>query len=105
MREINESEFDSITANGVVVVEFGAEWCGPCKAIAPILNKLSADLQEQVSIYSVDIDRSTSLAARHGVMSVPTILVMRGGKVVERVVGATSEGNLRKKIEPHLGAA
>ena len=105
MREINETEFTNVTGNGTVIVEFGAEWCGPCKAIAPILNKLSTDLAGRVSIYSVDIDQSPSLAAKHGVMSVPTILLIKNGKVVDRIVGMTSEGNLRKKLDPHLGAA
>jgi thioredoxin 1 len=105
MREINESEFNELTGNGTVVVEFGAEWCGPCKAIAPILQKLSTDLAGRLFIYSVDIDHSPALAARHGVMSVPTLLLMKNGKVVDRIVGMTSEGNLRKKLDPHLGAA
>jgi thioredoxin 1 len=105
MREINETEFDTLTSNGVVLIEFGAEWCGPCKAIAPVLQKLSNDLQGRVSVYSIDIDRSPSIAAKHGVMSVPTLLVLKGGAVVDRIVGFASEGSLRRKLDPHIGVA
>ena len=105
MREITETEFTTLTSNGLVLIEFGAEWCGPCKAITPILDKLSKELDGRLSIYSVDIDHSPALAARQGVMSVPTILLFKGGAVVERVVGALSEGGFRKKLQPHLGAA
>jgi thioredoxin 1 len=105
MREINEAEFDRLTGSGAVLVEFGAEWCGPCKAMLPTLKKLSSEMTGRLDIYSVDIDHSPELAARQGVMSVPTLLLFKSGKQVERIVGAVSEGGLRKKLEPHLGAA
>ena len=105
MREINDTEFDSLTSSGAVLIDFGAEWCGPCKAMLPTLKKLAAELDGKLSIYSVDIDRSPNLAARHGVMSVPTMLLFKDGRQVERIVGALSEGNLRKKLDGHVGAA
>jgi thioredoxin 1 len=105
MKEISEGEFDTATAEGVVLVDFGAEWCAPCKAMLPVLKKLSSDYEGRVSVYSVDIDRFPSLAAKNGVMSVPTLLVFQAGRQVERIVGAVTEGNLRKKIEPFVGAA
>lgn len=105
MKEISESEFDSAVSSGVVLVDFGAEWCAPCKAILPILQKFSADYDGRVEVFSVDIDRSPALAAKHGVMSVPTLLLFQAGRQVERIVGAVSEGHLRKKIDPFIGAA
>ncbi len=105
MKEIFESEFDSAISSGLVLVDFGAEWCAPCKAILPVLEKFSADYEGRVEVFSVDIDRSPSLAAKHGVMSVPTLLVFQSGSQVERIVGAVSEGHLRKKIDPFVGAA
>ncbi len=105
MKEISENEFDAAVSNGVVLVDFGAEWCAPCKAILPVLQKFSADYEGRVEVFSVDIDRSPSLAAKNGVMSVPTLLVFQGGRQVERIVGAVSEGHLRKKIDPFVGAA
>lgn len=102
MREINENEFDGLTANGTVLVDFGAEWCAPCKAILPLLERVSSEFQGRMEVVSVDIDRSPSLAARHGVMSVPTLLLFRDGKQVERIVGAVSEKELRKRIADYV---
>ena len=105
MKEISEGEFDSATANGVVLVDFGAEWCAPCKAMLPVLQKVSSDYAGRLNVYSVDIDKSPGLAAKVGVMSVPTLLVFQAGRQVDRIVGALSESNLRKKLDPYIGAA
>jgi thioredoxin len=103
MKEINENEFSGVTSKGLVLVDFGAEWCGPCKAILPTLQKLSSELAGKLEVVSVDIDHSPALAARHGVMSVPTLLLFKNGAPVERIVGALSERDLRKKLDPHMG--
>ena len=105
MKEISEGEFDSATANGVVLVDFGAEWCAPCKAMLPVLQKVSSDYAGRLDVYSVDIDKSPGLAAKVGVMSVPTLLVFQSGRQVDRIVGALSESNLKKKLDPYIGAA
>lgn len=104
MRQINDTEFDSLTSSGTILVDFGAEWCAPCKAILPLLERMSSEYQGKMDIVSVDIDRSPDLAARHGVMSVPTLLLFRDGKPVERIVGAVSEKELKRRVEPHVGA-
>jgi len=105
MKEVTESDFDSVTSAGLVLVDFGAEWCGPCKALLPILERFAREFEGKISVISVDIDQSPNVAARHGVMSVPTMLLFRGGRPVERIVGMLSEGALKKKLQPHLGAA
>lgn len=102
MKEINETDFAEATRKGTVLIDFGAEWCAPCKAILPILEKISHEYSGKMSIFSVDIDKSPELAARHGVMSVPTLLLFKEGKAVERIVGALSERDLKKKLEPHV---
>lgn len=104
MRPISEEEFDQATASGLVLIDFGAEWCGPCKTMLPILQRLGQELEGKLALYTVDIDHSPSLASRHGVMSVPTMLVFKEGKAVDRIVGTVTEGNLRKKIQSYLGA-
>jgi thioredoxin 1 len=104
MKELTELDFDSTTRNGAVLIDFTAEWCGPCKVMVPVLTRLSTDYAGRLGVFSVDIDKCPVLAARHGVMSVPTMLLFTGGKAVERIVGAVSEKDLRKKIDQHLGA-
>lgn len=104
MRPISEEEFDQVTASGLVLIDFGAEWCGPCKTMLSILQRVGQELNGKLALYTVDIDHSPSLAARHGVMSVPTMLVLREGRVVDRIVGTVSEGNLKKKLQSYLGA-
>ena len=104
MKQIGQSDFDGAVANGAVLVDFSAEWCGPCKTMMPVVEKIATDYEGKLSVYTVDIDTDPEIAARHGVMSVPTMLVMKDGMAVERIVGAVSERDLRKKIEPHLGA-
>jgi thioredoxin 1 len=104
MKQIGHNDFDGAVASGAVLVDFSAEWCGPCKTMMPVVEKIAADYEGKLAVYTVDIDADPEIAARHGVMSVPTMLVMKDGTAVERIVGAVSERDLRKKIEPHLGA-
>lgn len=103
MKQLGEAEYDAAIGNGAVLIDFSAEWCGPCKVVAPVVEKLAQEYSGRLDVYTVDIDRDPALAARHGVMSVPTLLVLKDGKTVERIVGAASEKDLRKKLEPHLG--
>ncbi|HUO84607.1 MAG TPA: thioredoxin [Thermoanaerobaculia bacterium] len=102
MRELNEGDFEGVTREGLVLVDFSAAWCGPCKVMHPVVERVAADFDGTVSCYMVDIDQSPSLAARNGVMSVPTFLLFKDGQPVERLVGAVPERELRKRIEQHL---
>lgn len=103
MNELNENDFDGTVGSGFALVDFGAEWCGPCKALAPTMEKISAAYEGKVGVYSVDIDNNPALAAKNGVMSVPTLILFKDGKPVERVVGLISEGDLRAKIDEQIG--
>lgn len=104
MQELTEKEFDQAVGIGTVLIDFSAEWCGPCKAMLPLVTRLSDEYGSKVRFYSVDIDKTPSIAARSGVMSVPTFLVYRDGAQVERIVGAVSEKELRKRIDSQLGS-
>lgn len=84
-----------------VLVDFWAEWCGPCRAIAPILDEISGTLAGKVKIVKVDVDKNPQLAGSFGVRSIPTLLVLKGGTVQEQMVGALSKTALLDKLKPY----
>ncbi len=85
-----------------VLVDFWAEWCGPCRAIAPILETLAEELDGKLRIAKVDVDHNSAIAAQFQVKSIPTLLVLKDGKVAEQMVGAMSKPAMLAKVEPHL---
>ncbi len=87
--------------SGPILVDFWAEWCGPCRLMAPILDKVAARLKGRARIGKVDVDENQALAARFGIMSIPTMILFKDGQVVEQVVGTTSEESLAKLIDRH----
>jgi len=86
-----------------ILVDFWAEWCGPCRMVAPILEQIATDYQGKARVGKVNVDEHSSLAARYGVQSIPTLLLFKQGKVVEQYIGATTKDNLSKLIDKHLG--
>ena len=85
-----------------VLVDFWAEWCGPCKMIAPIIDQLSVDLQGKMKMTKVNVDEAPQLAGQFNVMSIPTLLIFKGGKQVDQIVGAMPKDKLLAKLNPHL---
>jgi len=85
-----------------VLVDFWAEWCGPCKMIAPIVDELSEEYDGIVDFAKVDVDSCPSTAMAYGVRSIPTLLIFKDGKPVDQIVGAVPKGVLKKKIDSAL---
>ena len=97
---LTEQNFDEMLAqsDGVLMVDFWAEWCGPCKAIAPVLEELARDAGGRVTLAKVNVDDNHGLAARYGVRSIPTVLFIKDGKVLDQVVGAVPRAKLKEKL-------
>jgi thioredoxin 1 len=85
-----------------VLVDFWAPWCGPCKAIAPSVDALAEEMDGQLKVVKVNTDEAGEIAGRFGVMSIPTLLVIKGGEVVETLVGNQSKQAIAAKVQAHL---
>jgi thioredoxin 1 len=94
--KLDEKNFENEVLNfkGTVLVDFYADWCGPCKMLAPILDKISTEVDDNVKIAKVNVDVSSALAAKFSVMSIPTLIVFKDGKVTTTRVGFTSEKSI-----------
>ncbi|MBM4143909.1 MAG: thioredoxin [Lentisphaerae bacterium] len=93
---------DVIESDLPVLVDFWAEWCGPCRAVAPVLEELSGDLAGKARVAKVNVDENQQLAAGYGIRSIPTLLIFKGGTVQEQMVGAMPKAAIRKKLDAYL---
>ena len=98
---LTESTFDAEVAKhqGVLMVDFWAEWCAPCRAIAPALDELARDSAGSIGLAKVNVDENPGLAARYGIRSIPTILFVKSGQVVDQVIGAVPKSQLKKRLD------
>ena len=99
--DVTDQNFSQETAEGLVLVDFWAPWCGPCKMIAPVLEELDADLGETVKIVKLNVDDNQETAGKYGVMSIPTLLLMKDGNVVDQVVGFQPKEALAELVNKH----
>ncbi|WP_119275119.1 thioredoxin TrxA [Taklimakanibacter deserti] len=101
---VSDSSFDAdvLKADGPVVVDFWAEWCGPCKMIAPALEEIAKELGPKVKVVKINIDDNPKTPSQYGVRGIPTLMLFKGGKVASTKVGAAPKGQLQSWIEQSI---
>ena len=101
--QITDANFDELVNSGKpMVLDFWAEWCGPCRAIGPVIEDLAKEYDGRVNIGKVNVDVNPEVSMNYGITSIPAILFIKNGEVVDKLVGAQPKGNFVKKIEAHI---
>ena len=103
-KEFTDANFQEmvLSKKGVTVIDFWAEWCGPCRLIGPIVQELAGEYGDQVNVGKLDVDANPEVAMKYMIRSIPTILILKDGEVVNKHVGTTSKSVLKAKIDAHL---
>ncbi len=101
--EFTDSNFktDVLDSDKLSVIDFWAEWCGPCRAIGPVIEELAKEYNGSVNVGKVNVDNNPQISMNYGITSIPAILFVKGGQVVDKLVGAQPKANFVKKIEQH----
>lgn len=102
--EITDNNFKEtvLDSDKLSVIDFWAEWCGPCRAIGPVVEELAKEYEGKVNIGKVNVDNNPELSTNYGITSIPAILFIKGGKIVDKQIGAVPKNVLDKKIQAHL---
>jgi thioredoxin 1 len=102
IKQLNDDNFDQGIAQGVVLVDFYADWCGPCRMLAPVVEELAQEMNGKIVVAKVDTDQSVNVAAKYEVTSIPTLILFKDGQIVKRVVGLKDLDSLRKMVSTVL---
>lgn len=101
MREINNNNFSDETKEGVVLVDFWANWCGPCKMLTPVLEQLSSEMTD-VKFFKVNVDENGELAQQFRIASIPTVMIFKNGEVVDKMMGFRPKNQVEEFVKKHI---
>ena len=103
-KELTAANFqaDVVNASKPVLVDFWASWCGPCRALGPIVDEVATEMADQIDVYKCNVDEESALAQQFGIMSIPTLLLFKNGEVAHQIVGSVPKANLVSQITENL---
>ena len=102
LKTLTDSNFDQEIQTGVVLVDFWAEWCGPCRRIAPIVEELAGQYDGRATVGKLNVDENPAVVSRYSIRGIPALLLFKGGELVDSLVGATDKTRIRALVEKHL---
>jgi thioredoxin 1 len=100
--ELNEQNYDSFVEKGIVLVDIKTNWCGPCKVLSPIVDEVSSDYFGQITVGKLDADTSREIITKLGIRNIPTLILYKGGEIVEKNVGMITKEGIKDLIDNHL---
>ncbi len=105
VKSVSSADWDNevLSANGLVMVDFWATWCGPCRMVAPVVEKLADEYNGKVKVLKLNTDENPDIASKQGITGIPTLMFFKDGSKVDQVVGAVPEASLRSKLDALLG--
>ena len=101
---VNDNNFkqEALKSDLPVLVDFWAEWCGPCRMVAPVIKQIAEKYKGKLKVCKLNVDEAPNTASRYGIMSIPTLVIFKDGKVADKVIGVVSKSELEAAIKPHI---
>ena len=102
VKKISQEEFEQVKNDDIAVIDFSAEWCGPCKMLAPVMEEVSEELGDSVSFYNIDVDQNMDIAQQYRIVSIPALIVLKKGEKVDMQIGFQPKDGVVEFIKKHL---